>query len=83
MKKDHFSHWVYKITGVDEEENEICRYSFKPEFDHRDIFKITNEPLQYFDLNRVIMILPEPLQSRGRYIFPGHIDLKNNIKMCL
>ena len=82
-KKDEYSHWVYKITKLDEEENEIYGQSFKQEYDHHDVFKETLERVQEFDLNQILMILPEPLETRKRYVFSGHIELKNNIKMCL
>ena len=81
-KKDIYSHWIYKISRVTGEE-EIYGYAYKWDHDKRYIFYKTNEPEQEFDLNNIMMILPEPLESRARYIFPGHIELKENFKMIL
>ena len=75
-KDNNYAQWVYKITKVVDEEN-IYGYAYKASHDS-DIFYKTNEKEADFDLNEILMILPEPIESRARYIFPGHIDLKDN-----
>ena len=80
-----YSHWVYKITRVIDEE-EVFGLSYKPHTDtihNRDVFYRTNEPEMDFDFKQIIMILPDPLETRSRYIFPGVINLKQKFKMIL
>ena len=77
-KKKTFSQFVYKITELNDDEIYGDWYKQNPE--HLDIFKETNEKETLFDLEHIIMKLPEPCESRGRYIFEGNILLKNNVK---
>ena len=77
-KENIVSHFLYKITECNA--NGIYGDWFKQNYDHPDVFKETDEKETLFDLKQIIMILPEPRVSRGRYIFPGNIELKENVK---
>ena len=78
--RNRYSHWVFKISGKDEEDKLVFGRFFKPEFDRPDIFHQTNEDEGEVDLDQVIMVLPDPHVSRGSHIFPGHLKLRNNLE---
>ena len=80
-KEGEYTHWVYRITRIVNEEA-IFGSAYKSSFDS-DTFYKTNESEQDFDLNQIMMILPEPIETRSRFIFPDHIDLQKNLKLDL
>ena len=77
-KKNVFSEFVYKIVELNNGEIYGDWYEQNP--DHLKVFKKTNEEETLLDLKQIIMKLPEPRESRGRYIFEGYIMLKTNVK---
>ena len=73
-----FDDWVFRISEIDEEEEEYLGHFYAPQFD-TESFYITNEPVCRVGLDEVVMVLPEPIESRGRYIFHGHLNLRKNV----
>ena len=77
-KKNVFSEFVFKIVELNNVEIYGDCYEQNP--DHLKVFKKTNEEETLLDLKQIIMKLPKPQESRGRYIFDGYIMLKTNVK---
>ena len=77
-KKKMFDDWVFRISEIDEEEEEYLGHFYAPQFD-TESFYITNEPVCRVGLDEVVMVLPEPIESRGRYIFHGHLNLRKDL----